>query len=430
MERTVYIGMSADLIHPGHINIIEAGRKLGKVTIGLLTDAAIASYKRVPYLSYEQRKTIVENIKGVDKVVAQETLDYTQNLLTIKPDYVVHGDDWKMGVQASTRQQVIDTLQLWNGQLVEIPYTNNISSTNIQKKLRNPPIVPQQRMKKFQQLLQSQIGLQLLEAHNGFSTLVVEHTFLAENPAAMVEFDGVWINSFTGIATKGKQRVLETDSIAFLQVLSDILESTTKPVLVEAGNEGTTEHFLFMINALERLGVSAIVVKDTWYTGKNVVNDINLPVEKIRLGKEKKITPDFMIIAGINTVGMGTNHREIMHHISGLIDAGADALLFHNTQQDSDSIMQVIRHCREMNKRLPIFVMPGNNCPLVLEDWKQAGVIAVVYESSLAMSAWFAMRAAALSILENKRSIPSQNEVLSINDLLTITSPDFSRIST
>ena len=112
-KKTVYVGMSADLIHPGHLNILKNARELGSVTVGLLTDHAIASYKRLPFMTYEQRKQVIENIKGVDRVVAQETLDYVPNLRKYKPDIVVHGDDWKEGVQRKTRQQVIDALAEW-----------------------------------------------------------------------------------------------------------------------------------------------------------------------------------------------------------------------------------------------------------------------------------------------------------------------------
>ena len=122
-NKRVYVGMSADLLHNGHINILKKAATLGDVTVGLLTDSAIASYKRLPYMQYEQRKAVVQEIKGVTEVISQHTLDYRDNLKTLKPDYVVHGDDWKEGVQRETRQQVIDTLSQWNGELIELTYT-------------------------------------------------------------------------------------------------------------------------------------------------------------------------------------------------------------------------------------------------------------------------------------------------------------------
>ncbi len=133
----VYVGMSADIVHPGHINLIRAAEKYGEVTVGLLTDAAITSYKRKPCMTFEERKAVVENIKGVTRVVPQETLDYVPNLKKLKPQYVVHGDDWCEGVQKATRQRVIEVLQEWGGELIEPPYTPGVSSTEIIRRLRS-----------------------------------------------------------------------------------------------------------------------------------------------------------------------------------------------------------------------------------------------------------------------------------------------------
>lgn len=422
MERRVYIGMSADLIHPGHINIIETGRKLGKVTIGLLTDAAIASYKRVPYLSYEQRKIIIENIVGVDKVVAQDTLDYRHNLLMIKPDYVVHGDDWKTGVQSATREAVIETLQQWNGQLIEIPYTSNISSTAIQKKMRNPAVTPQHRIKKFRDMLRTQTGMQLCEAHNTLSSLVAEHTIVNDGGLGTTSFDGIWINGFADIASKGKHGALAADSIALLQVLGDILEATTKPVLYDAGRAEHPDQFLFLVTALERLGVSAIAIREASVQDQNGLQ-VKLFCEKISAATEKKITSDFLIIAGIDTAGK--NFAALQTLASELKDAGADALLLYSTNSQMQDITGFINQYRATTQALPLFIIPGADCKLHLQDWKQAGVAAIVYENNLAYSAWSGMRAAAVSILEKTNGNASQHEIFNLNELLKITRPDF-----
>ncbi len=421
MERRVYIGMSADLIHPGHINIIAAGRKIGKVTIGLLTDAAIASYKRIPYLSYEQRKIIIENIKGVHEVVAQETLDYTPNLLLLKPDYVVHGDDWKTGVQAATRQAVIDTLQQWKGELIEIPYTSNISSTAIQKKLRNPAILPQQRMQKFRELMQAQTGLQFMEAHNALSGLVVENISIENSNERESSFDGVWINDFTSIATKGKTGVLADDSIALLQVLSDILECTTKPLVYDAGTGGSIEQFSFMINGLERLGVSAIVVRNSTAMSDSSVDETTQLCEKISAGKEKKITKDFMIIAGINTTVSAAHTNEPQLQAAALTAAGADGLLLYSTHEQDDDISPFIAQYRQMEKQLPLFVIPGINNNTLLQQWKNAGVAAVVYDNHLIRNVWPAMQAAALAVLKKKNGKTNGTDLLALHDIQVLT---------
>jgi phosphoenolpyruvate phosphomutase len=253
MSKIVYIGMSADLIHPGHLNVIGTGRKLGRIIIGLLTDEAIASYKRVPYLSYEQRKIIIENIAGVDEVVAQDTLDYTNNLLKIKPHYVVHGDDWKVGVQQSTRKKVIDTLKEWGGELIEIPYTGGISSTAIQKALKETGTTSEIRLKRLKRILAVKPCMRVMEAHNGLSGLIVENSSFIDEKGMMNEFDAMWMSSLTDSMAKGKPDIEAVDITSRLQTLNDILEVTTKPVIFDGDTGGKTEHFVFTVRSLERL---------------------------------------------------------------------------------------------------------------------------------------------------------------------------------
>ncbi len=238
MEKIVYIGMSADLIHPGHLNIINTGKKLGRVVIGLLTDKAIAGYKRVPYLSFEQRKIIVENIAGVSEVIPQETLDYSANLQQLKPAFVVHGDDWKTGVQQATRQKVIDTLKEWGGELVEVPYTRGISSTAIQKALKETGTTAEIRLKRLRRILSVKPCMRVLEAHNGLSGLIVENTSLTDEKGMQQEFDAMWISSLTDSMAKGKPDIEAVDVTSRLQTLNDILEVTTKPVIFDGDTGG------------------------------------------------------------------------------------------------------------------------------------------------------------------------------------------------
>ena len=134
-KKKVYVGLAADILHEGHINILQIASKLGDVTIGLLTDSAISSYKKLPYLNYRQREIILKNIKFVKRVLPQTTLNYTKNLLRLRPDYVVHGDDWRSGIQKNAREQVIKTLKKWSGKIIEPRYTKNISSTKIRNKI-------------------------------------------------------------------------------------------------------------------------------------------------------------------------------------------------------------------------------------------------------------------------------------------------------
>jgi len=252
MKKIVYVGMSADLIHHGHINILEEARKYGMVVVGLLTDEAIASYKRVPLLTYEQRKRVVENLAGVERVVPQATLDYIPNLRKIKPHYVVHGDDWKTGVQRETRARVIQALQEWGGQLVEPTYTPGISSTELVRWTTGTGITPTHRMQRLRRLLELKPLLRILEVHNGLTGLIAEKTKVTKKGKTF-EFDGMWESSLTDSTSKGKPDTVVVDMSSRLQTIEQILEVTTKPMIVDADNGGLTEHFMFTVKSAERL---------------------------------------------------------------------------------------------------------------------------------------------------------------------------------
>jgi len=295
--KTVYIGMSIDLVHPGHLNVINKARELGEVTIGLLTDKAIASYKRLPYLSYEQRKIVVENIKGIKKIVPQETLDYVPNLKKLKPSYVVHGDNWRKGIQKEVRERVIETLKEWGGKLVEIPYAKDISSSKF-RSLQEMKTTPELRMKRLGRLLEAKPIVRFLEAHNGLTGLLVENTNVEKNNQRR-EFDGIWLSSLTDSTAKGKPDIEYVDFTSRINTIHDILEVTTKPIIFDGDTGGLTEHFTFMVKTLERLGVSAIIIEDKKGLKKNSlfgteVSQIQDSIEdfsnKINQGKKAQAT--------------------------------------------------------------------------------------------------------------------------------------------
>ena len=249
MKKKVYVGMSADLVHPGHLNIIGQARQLGDVIVGLLTDKAIASYKRLPFLSYEQRKVIIENIKGVAQVVPQDTLDYVPNLRRIKPNYVVHGDDWQKGVQKEVRQRVIAALSEWGGELVEIPYTKGISSTKLHENLHDLGTTPQLRQSRLKRLLAAKDIVRISEAHNGLTGLIVENTKVSVDGETR-EFDGIWLSSLTDSTAKGKPDIEYVDFTSRMNTLHDLLEVSTKPVIFDGDTGGIIEHFVFMVKTL------------------------------------------------------------------------------------------------------------------------------------------------------------------------------------
>ena len=368
MEKIVYIGMSADLVHPGHLNVINTGKKLGRVVIGLLTDEAIASYKRVPYLTYEQRKIVVGNIAGVSEVVPQETLDYTTNLLNIKPHYVVHGDDWKQGIQQATRQKVIDTLREWGGELVEVPYTGGISSTIIQKALKDAGTTPELRLKRLKRILAVKPCMRVLEAHNGLSGLIVENTSLKDDMGFIQEFDAMWISSLTDSMAKGKPDIEAVDLTSRLHTLNDILEVTTKPVIFDGDTGGKIEHFVYTVRSLERLGVSAIVIEDKTGLKRNSLleeqssqeqDSIEAFCEKIKSGKRSCVTRDFMIIARIESLVLGKTLDDALQRAASYIEAGVDGIMIHSKQKvDATEIMEFATKFREKYPNIPLVAVP------------------------------------------------------------------------
>ena len=261
MPKRVYVAMSADIIHPGHLNIIREAAKLGEVTVGVLTDAAIASYKRLPYMNYEQRAAVVKALKGVAEVMPQEQLDYIPNLLKLKPDYVVHGTDWREGVQAKTRQRVIEMLAAWGGELVEPEYTEGISSTQLNKAIREVGTTPDLRRRRLRRLLDAKPIVRVMEAHSGLSGLIVENTS-GVKANVKHEFDAMWLSSLTDSTLKGKPDNESVDITSRLRTVNDILEVTTKPIIYDGDSGGLPEHFVFLVRSLERLGVSAVVIED------------------------------------------------------------------------------------------------------------------------------------------------------------------------
>ena len=307
MNKKVYVGMSADLIHPGHLSIIGVARELGDITVGLLTDEAIASYKRLPFMSYEQRKIVVENIRGVTNVIPQTTLDYTQNLLDVKPDYVVHGDDWKDGIQSSVRDRVVEVLKQWGGELIEPKYTEGISSTRLNTVMRDIGTTPEIRMRRFRRLLASSPVIRILEVHSGLTSLIVENTKINQEGREL-EFDGMWVSSLTDSVSKGKPDNGFVDLTSRVSTIEEALEGTTKPLIFDGDTGGLAEHFVFSVRTLERLGVSAVVIEDKEGLKQNSLYGTDIPQiqvapevfgQKITAGKKAQITEEFAIIARI-----------------------------------------------------------------------------------------------------------------------------------
>ena len=426
--KKVYVGMSVDLIHPGHLNIIKKASELGEVTIGLLTDEAIASYKRLPFMSYDQRKVIVENIKGVVMVVPQDTLDYQYNLKKYKPNYVVHGDDWKEGVQKKVRKKVIDTLAIWGGELIEVPYTEGISSTKLNKVLKEIGTTPDIRRGKLRRLLKAKPISRFIDIHNGLTGLIVENAFF-ENNNGKTEFDGMWASSLTESTAKGKPDIEAVDITSRMNTINDILEVTTKPIIFDADTGGKIEHFEFTVRTLERLGISAVIIEDKKGLKRNSLlgtdvfqmqDSIEDFSKKISAGKKSQITSEFMIIARIESLILGAGIDDAIKRAKEFIKAGADGIMIHSKEKDPKEILDFCKKYRDFEKDIPLIAVPSSYNSVTEDKLKENGVNIVIYANHLLRAAYPAMMNAAKSILKNKRSLELDENLLSIKDILEL----------
>lgn len=428
MAKTVYVGMSADLVHPGHLNVIRRAAELGEVTVGLLTDKAIASYKRLPYMAYDQRRQVVENLKGVTRVIAQETLDYVPNLKAVRPDYVVHGDDWREGVQRRTRQAVIDALEEWGGELVEVSYTEGVSSTQLNKALKELGTTPDIRRNKLRRLLQAKPLVRLIEAHNGLTGLIVEHAAVGSEHGRK-EFDGMWASSLTESTAKGKPDIEAVDVTSRTRSLEDILEVTTKPVVYDADTGGKPEHFQFTVRTLERLGVSAAIIEDKVGLKKNSLfgtdvkqtqDSIENFCKKIKAGKAAQVTDDFMIIARIESLILDQGVDDAMARAEAYIAAGADGIMIHSRNKSPDEIFEFCDRYAKLESRKPLVVVPSSYNTVYEQELIDHGVNIVIYANQLLRAAYPAMMDAATSILEHGRAKEIDTKLLSIKDILEL----------
>ena len=426
--KKVYIALSADIIHKGHLNIIDEAKKHGSVTVGVLTDEAIASYKRLPFLDFEHRKLIVENIKGVKKVIPQSTLDYVPNLEKLKPDFVIHGDDWKNGVQKKTRTDVIKTLKKWNGKLIEIPYTKGISSTQLNDELKTIGTTPNTRLKRLRRLINAKPLVRILESHSGLTSLIAENAHVIKK-GQKIEFDGMWSSSLTDSTSRGKPDIEAVDITTRLHSLNDSLECSTKPFIYDGDTGGRIEHFVFTVRTLERLGISAIIIEDKIGLKKNSLfgtdvaqtqDSIEHFSQKIISGKKAQVTKDFMIIARVESLILGKSVDDAIERAVAYCKAGADGVMIHSKEKTGNDIKKFCKAFRKLNKITPIVVVPSTYNHIKEKEFQNWGVNVVIYANHMLRASYPAMTEAAKKILTNERSFEIEKNVCSVNEAIKL----------
>ena len=432
IKKKVYVGLSADILHEGHINILKIANQYGDVIVGLLTDEAIASYKSIPYLDFKKRKVVVENIKYVSKVVPQTTLDYVANLILIKPDYVVHGDDWKTGIQKVTRDRVIKTLKKWSGKLIEPKYTKNISLNSIKKEMANIVSSPENRVSRLKRLLVSKDIVRILESHNSLTGLIIEKINIIKNKKS-IEFDGMWSSSLTDSATKG---LPDNSSLSFssrISSLNDMMDVTTKPLVFDADNGGQVEHLPFLIRSLERSGASAIIMEDKVGLKKNSLfknqEDTKQDRPQLFAKKIKKIcnsrqSKDFMVIARIESFIVGKGLNDALKRAEIYSKAGADAILIHSKEKTPKEIFSFARKFKKSKYFIPLVSVPSTYSKVYEKDLIKNGFKLVIYANQLLRAAYPAMYNTASTILKNKRAFEADKKIIPIKEIINLIKND------
>jgi len=431
-NKIVYVPMGADIIHSGHLNILKHARQYGEIVIGLFTDSAIAEYKKLPLISYQQRYDIIKNIRGVKKVVAQDTWDYSKNLNKIKPDFLVHGDDWKQGIQKKTRDKVIKTLKKWSGKLIEPEYTKDIPSTEIKSKISDILSSPDNRVSRLKRLINSKDIVRILESHNSLTGLIIENIKVIKKNNSY-EFDGMWSSSLTDSATKGKPDNSSVDFSTRLSSLNDIMEVTTKLLVFDADNGGQLEHLPFLIRSLERCGASAIIMEDKVGLKKNSLfknqtgtkqDKPELFAKKIKQICKSRKNKDFMVIARIESFIVGKGLKDALRRAEIYSKAGADAILIHSKEKTPVEIFSFAKEFKKSKNFIPLVSVPSTYSKVYEKDLIRNGFKLVIYANQLLRAAYPAMQFAAKKILENSRAFEIEKKIIPIKEIINLIKND------
>lgn len=431
-NRTVYMCFSTDVIHGGHISIINKAARLGKLIIGVLSDEAVSSYKRFPLVAYNQRKTVFENINGVYKVIEQKELSYSKNLRELKPTYVVHGDDWKTGFQKTIRDEVTSVLAEYGGKLVEFPYSNCEEFIELDKRSRMRLSMPDVRRGRLRKLIDLKGCVSALEAHSGITGLIAENTTVLQD-GKTYQFDAMWVSSLCDSTAKGKPDIELVDMTSRFRTIDDIMEVTTKPIIFDGDTGGLTEHFVYTVKSLERMGVSMVIIEDKTGLKKNSLfgteveqtqDSIENFCEKIKAGKNAQKTSEFMICARIESLILERGMEDALERAFAFAGAGADAIMIHSRKKDPDEIFEFVKKFRAKDSITPIVVVPTSFNTVTEEEFKARGVNVVIYANQLTRSGFPAMQKAAQTILENHRAKEADDMCMSIKEIITLIPED------
>ena len=426
--KTAYTCFCTDVIHEGHLNIIDHAKKYGKVIVGCLSDKALIRYNKFPTISQEERVELYRTIDGVDEVVIQDDMLYNDVIAQLKPDYVLHGDNWKEGPAKTIRAHVAELLKEYGGELVDIPYTYNEKVKKIDLQLREKLAMPEYRRKRLRQLIEMTPIVKTMEAHSGLTGLIVEKT-VVEHEGKLDQFDAMWVSSLCDSTAKGKPDIELVDMTSRFRTIDDIMEVTTKPIIFDGDTGGLTEHFVYTVRSLERMGVSAVIIEDKKGLKKNSlfgteVEQTQATIEemsaKIAAGKKAQLTDDFMIIARIESLILERGMKDALERAFAFVKAGADGIMIHSRKKDPAEIVEFCDKFRAKDSKTPLVVVPSSFNVITEDELASHGVNIVIYANQLTRSAFPAMQKTAEDILRYHRAKEVDDRLLPIKDIITL----------
>lgn len=426
--KTVYACFCTDIVHEGHLNVVREAQKYGKLIAGVLSDAAMIRYNRFPTISFEERFRLISSIEGVSKVVIQDDVMYDKVIPELRPDYVIHGDNWQTGPTKAIRDHVVDLLKVYGGTLVDVPYTYNENVKRIDMQMREKLSMPEFRRRQLHQFMKLRPIVRVLEVHSGLTGLIAEKTII-EHDGEFEQFDAMWISSLCDSTAKGKPDIELVDMTSRFRTIDDVMEVTTKPIIFDGDTGGLIEHFVYNIRSLERMGVSAVIIEDKTGLKKNSLfgtdveqtqDDIDHFCEKIRAGKKVQLTDDFMIIARIESLILEKGLDDALKRAEAYVNAGADGIMIHSRRKEPDEIFEFCDRFRERDQNTPIVVVPTSFNGVKEEELAKHGVNIVIYANQLTRSAFPAMEQTAKEILLNHRAKESDKRLMPINDIISL----------
>ncbi|MBR1476388.1 MAG: phosphoenolpyruvate mutase [Lachnospiraceae bacterium] len=426
--KTAYTCFCTDVIHEGHLNIINNAKKYGKVIVGALSDEALVRYNKFPTLPLEERIKVYRETEGVDEVIVQNDMNYSDILSELKPDYILHGDNWKNGPESSIRGRVIEGLKSYGGELVEVGYTYNENVKKVDDQLKEKLSMPEYRRKRLKQLIELCPIVKVMEAHSGLTGLIVEKT-VVEGDGKLDQFDGMWVSSLCDSTDRGKPDIELVDMTSRLRTIDDIMEVTTKPIILDGDTGGLTEHFVYNVRTLERTGVSAVIIEDKTGLKKNSLfgteveqtqDSIENFCAKISAGKKAQLTDDFMIIARIESLILEKGMEDALNRARSYVKAGADGIMIHSRKKDPAEIFEFCDTFRKEDKKTPIVVVPTSFNSVTEDELIGHGINVVIYANQLMRAAFPAMKQTAETILKSHRALEADKMLMPFKEIISL----------